>query len=110
MLVIARHVGEHVDAHDPVNDDAAIADRVDQLAREQAGQRGFDVDPRGERADRGRRDRRTQDRERLDRRTRGRIERRQIPRCATEPRALPRRSASGTRGPRQRGVEPLGPP
>jgi hypothetical protein len=109
LLVVDRHVGEHVDAHDLVHDDPAVADRVDELAGDEARQRGFDLDPRRERCDRGGRDRSAQDGERFERGARGCVERRQIPGAGAEPRArvLAAQGERHAAGPRERGVEPL---
>ncbi len=87
LLGIHVELREHVDAHDLVEHDAAVADGVDELARDQRGECRFDVDAGRERADRGRRDGLAQDRERFESGARGRLERGEVPRLRAEPSA-----------------------
>ena len=66
---------EDVDAHHLVKHDATVADGIDELAREQAGERGLRVDTRCERGNGRGRDCLAQDRECLERRARRGVER-----------------------------------
>ena len=67
LLALGIDLSECIDAHDLVNDDAPIADRVDELARDEVGECGFGVIVFGQRGDRGRCHSLAQDRERFER-------------------------------------------
>ena len=78
---------ERIVAHDLGGEHATIRGAIDELARDELGERGLEVQTRRERGERDRRDRDAQHRERLDGRPRGRAERAEIPRGRTEARA-----------------------
>jgi hypothetical protein len=75
---------EDIDAHDFMKNDAAVTDRIDELARDETGQRGFDIESGRERRDGGRRNGLAQYGERLHRDARRFIERGNRPRVLTE--------------------------
>ncbi len=84
---LGRDLSEHVDAHDLVEHDAAIADGIDELMRDQARESGFDIDLRCERGHCGRRDCLTEHGEHFDRGPRRLVERRNLPCLRAKPSA-----------------------
>src|SRR4051812_36894323 len=70
-----------------MQDDATVTDGIDELARDETRQRGFDIETRRERRDCGRGDRLAEDGERLHRDARRLVERSDVPSVLTEPAA-----------------------
>ena len=96
LALVGLHLLKDIDAHDFMENDAAITDRIHKLTGNETGQRGFDIETRGKRGNRSGRDGLTKHRKRLHRGARRLVERGNRPRILTESAA--RKLATQTKG------------